>query len=112
MKRVLAEAGGVGRIGEPAAIIHDVGVADGEEGVALGKLVPIEQHRLSRIFIQRGVSPCRLATINSVLPAFFPVRLLVPPRAIAEGNHETSVCFPVRKHLLVKLFAQAGEVCP
>ena len=33
---VLAEAGGVGGVGEPAAVVGDVGVADGEEGVALG----------------------------------------------------------------------------
>ena len=43
MQRVLAEAGGVGGVGQPAAVVGDVGVADGEEGVALGQLVAVEE---------------------------------------------------------------------
>ena len=42
VQRVLAEAGGVGGVGEPAAVVGDVGGADGEEGVALGELVAVE----------------------------------------------------------------------
>ena len=39
---VLAEAGGVDGVGEPAAVVGDVGGADGEEGVAFGELVAVE----------------------------------------------------------------------
>ena len=46
VKRVLAEAGGVGGVGEPAAVVGDVGFADGEEGVALGQFVAVENHLL------------------------------------------------------------------
>ena len=42
VQRVLSEAGGVCGVGEPAAIVGDVGVADGEEGVAFGHLVAVE----------------------------------------------------------------------
>ena len=42
MEGVLAEAGGVGGVGEVAAVVGDVGVADGEEGVAFGELVAVE----------------------------------------------------------------------
>ena len=46
VQRVLAEAGGVGGVGQPAAVVGDVGVADGEEGVALGQLVAVQDHLL------------------------------------------------------------------
>ena len=39
---VLAEAGGVSGVGEPAAVVGDVGGADGEEGMALGKVIAVE----------------------------------------------------------------------
>ncbi len=42
VQRVLAEAGGVGGVGQPAAVVGNVGGADGEEGVALGELVAVE----------------------------------------------------------------------
>ena len=46
VQRVLAEAGGVGGVGQPAAVVGDVGCADGEEGVALGELVAVEDDLL------------------------------------------------------------------
>ena len=39
---VLAEAGGVDGVGEPAAVVGYVGGADGEEGLAFGELVAVE----------------------------------------------------------------------
>ena len=48
VERVLAEAGGVGGVGEPAAVVGDVGGADGEEGVAFGQLVAVEEDFFER----------------------------------------------------------------
>ena len=42
VERVLAEAGEVDGVGEPAAVVGDVGGADGEEGLAFGELVAVE----------------------------------------------------------------------
>src|SRR5579862_7840064 len=39
---VLAEAGGVSGVGEPASVFGDGGFSDGEKGVAFGELVAVE----------------------------------------------------------------------
>ena len=51
---VLAEAGGVSGVGEPAAVVGDVGCADGEKGVAFGQLVAVEDDFFLRIFVRAG----------------------------------------------------------
>ena len=48
-KRVLAEAGGVHGVGQPAAIVGDVGGADCEEGKAFGELIAVEDDLLGSI---------------------------------------------------------------
>jgi hypothetical protein len=40
---VLAEARGVGCVGEPAAVVGDVGCADRKKRMALGKLIAVEE---------------------------------------------------------------------
>ena len=42
MEGVLAEAGEVDSVSEPAAVVGDVGGADGEEGLTFGELVAVE----------------------------------------------------------------------
>ncbi len=54
VERVLAEAGGVYGVGEPASVVGDVGGADGEEGVALGELVAVEDDVLHRLRVRQG----------------------------------------------------------
>ncbi len=46
---VLAEAGEVSGIGEPTAVVGDVGGADGEECLAFGELVAVEDDFFGRI---------------------------------------------------------------
>ena len=41
-QRVLAKAGGVSGVGQPAAVAGNVSGADGEEGVTLGQLIAVE----------------------------------------------------------------------
>ena len=45
---VLAEAGGVYGVGEPAAVVCDVGGADGEEGETFGELIAVEDDLFRR----------------------------------------------------------------
>ena len=105
---VLAEAGGVCGVGEPAAVVGDVGVADGKEGVAFGKLVAVEDDLLG------GDSPdsaawgrAPVAAVDGVLRALFGTRV-VPPGAVAVRDGDVGLLH-VREHLLVELIAQAGE---
>ena len=42
MEGVLAEAGGICRVGNPATVVGDIGAANCEERVALGQQVSIE----------------------------------------------------------------------
>ena len=42
MQGVLAEAGDVDGVGQPAAVVGDVGGADGEESLTFGELVAVE----------------------------------------------------------------------
>ena len=108
MQRVLAEAGGVGCVGEPTAVVGDVGVADGEEGVPLGELVAVEQHFFRRRHSGRARARLpRLAAVDGVLQAFLGTGV-VPPRAIAIGNRDIGL-LDVREHLLVEVLAQAVE---
>jgi hypothetical protein len=50
VQRVLAEAGGVGRVGQPAAVVGNIGGADRKEGLALGQQVAV-QNDLFRRFV-------------------------------------------------------------
>ena len=56
VQRVLAEAGGVGGIGEPAGVVGNVGVADGKEWMPLGQLVAVEDYLLRRILGRIGLA--------------------------------------------------------
>ena len=49
VERVLAEAGGVCRVGEPARIVSDVCCADRKKGLALGEQVAVEDDMFDRI---------------------------------------------------------------
>ena len=110
MERVLAEAGGVGRVGEPAAVVADVEGADGEEGVALRELVAVEEDFFRRV----GIRSCGcaffihgLAAVDGVLQALFGA-VVVPVRAVAEGNRDVSL-LDVAEHLGVELVAERSE---
>ena len=106
VQRVLAEAGRVGGVGQPAAIAGDVGCADVEEGVALGQLVAVEDDLFRRIVLRPGSGPAP-AAVDGVLQSLFRARA-VPPAAVAEGNRDVGLLH-MREHLLVEVVAQAGK---
>jgi hypothetical protein len=106
VERVLAEAGGVGRVGEPSRVVGDVGGADRKEGLALGEQVAVENDVLLRIDGGSGNSAA-LAAVDGVLAAFLGARV-VPPFAVAEGDRDVSLLH-VREHFLIKVFAQSVE---
>ena len=106
---VLAEAGGVGGVGEPAAVVGDVGVADGEEGVAFGELVAVEDDLLGGVGVMRfpgfrletwgtrSLFRRRLAAVDGVLVALFGAGV-VPPVAVAVGDGDVGLLH-VGEHL-------------
>ena len=105
-QRVLAEALGVGGVGQPAAVVGNVGVADREKRMALGQLIAVQQHFFRRI----GIRPRRrsaLAAVDGVLQTLLGARV-VPPVAVAVGNRNVGLLH-VAQHLLVELFAQPGQ---
>src|SRR6185437_5132158 len=65
---VLAEAGSVDGVGEPAAVVGDVGSADGEESLAFGELVAVEDDVLRTL---RDCGGATFAAEDGVLLSFF-----------------------------------------
>ena len=106
VQRVLAKSLGVGCVGQPAAIVRNVGVANGKKCMPSRKLVPIEHHFFSGPGV-RSSRPATLAAMDAVLQPLLSARV-VPPRAIAVGNRDVRLLH-VAQHLLVKLFAQTGQ---
>ena len=102
---VLAEAGGVGRVSQPTAIVRDVCCADGEEGVALGQLVAVKNHLLRRVLTCIGGAMG--AAVDCVLQPLFGAGV-VPPAAVVEGNRNVGLLY-VREHFPVEVFTEAAE---
>ena len=105
-QRVLAKARGVGRVSQPAAVVGDVGVADGKKRMPLRQLISVQHHFFGRIGV-RARGSTALAAIDAVLQPLLGARV-VPPVAVAVGNRDVGLLH-VAQHLLVKLFAQPGQ---
>ena len=103
---VLAEAGEVDGVGEPAAIVGDVGGTDGEEGLAFGELVSVENDLLQDS--RDELVDAALAAEDAVLLSFFGAEV-VPPVAFAVGGGLVGL-LDVAEHLVVELVAEGSEV--
>jgi len=101
---VLAEAGGVCRVGDPASVVGDVGAAYGEERVPFSQRVSIEDDFFVTFGARRRST---LPAVDRVLAAFFGAGV-IPPIAVAERNCVVGL-LDVAKHLVVERGAQAGE---
>jgi len=105
VQRVLAEAGRVGGVSQPAAIAGNVCCANRKKGLSLGQQIAVQNHLL------RGVLRCirrtMRAAVYGVLQTLFGARV-IPPTAIAIRNRNVGLLY-VREHLLIKLLAQAVE---
>ena len=106
VQRVLAEARGVSGVGQPAAVVGDLGGADGEEGMPFGQDIAVEDHVL-RPFAARPGELRLSAAEDRVLLALFGARQ-VPPVAVAEGHGYVGL-LDVAEHLVVEIVAQAGQ---
>ena len=132
VERVLAEAGDVSGVGEPAAVVGDVGGADGEECLAFGELVAVEDDLFRRIREELsvvvshprqrwncclgwgtrcqgwGTQQSALAAEDGVLLAFFGADV-IPPVAFAVGGGLVSL-LDVTEHLVVEVVAKRSQV--
>ena len=97
---VLAEAGGVNGVGEPAAVVGDVGGAYGEEGEAFGELISVEDDLFRSVRSNRRAA---LAAKDGVLFSLFGADV-VPPVAFAVRGGLVSL-LDVAEHLVIKLVA-------
>ncbi len=97
---VLAEAGCVGCVGQPAAVVGDVGCADGKKAWPSDSWLP-SKITCSGVSLWRG-----FAGVNGVLFALFGAGE-VPPGAIAVGDGDIGL-LDVREHFLVKVIAEGG----
>ena len=98
VKRVVAEAGQVGGIGEEPTVVAHRGRAQGQEGVPLGELVQIEHHLLGRL------QAAGLATVDRVLLALLGARIVVV--AAQAIGHGLVVFLDARQHLGVERFLE------
>ncbi len=101
----MAEAGGVYGVGEPAAVVGDVGGSDGEEGETFGELVAVEDDFFRTL---RSTEGAALAAEDGVLFSFFGADV-VPPVAFAVGGGLVGL-LDVAEHLVIELVAEGSEV--
>ena len=109
VERVLAEAGGIGGVGEEVAVGTDGHGSDVHEGLALGERVYVEDDLLGLGRIEGGVevgTGCGAAAMDGILAALDGARGVEP---VAEAVGDALVgLLDVGEHLVVQLGLQLG----